>query len=205
MLDTIFLYPTAHHSYMKIIEHQLILKYARSCIEAAFTHQKVDKTGIIALTQRCGAFVTLTKDGELRGCIGYIEPIFPLDKLIESAALSAAFRDPRFPPLVQSELTDIKIEISLLTPKELIKVKMHKEYLQSIRIGRDGLILDGPYGSGLLLPQVAVEHRMNVQEFLECLSQKAGLDKAAYKDLKNKIYKFQAEIFSEETTERKRW
>jgi AmmeMemoRadiSam system protein A len=144
-----------------------------------------------------GVFVTLTIDGELRGCIGFPEPVLTLYEAIIEAAQSAAFSDPRFMPLSKDEFNNVKIEVSVLTVPELINVKKAEEYINKIKIGSDGLIIRGEYGSGLLLPQVFSEYKCSALKALEMTCNKAGLDRDAWKNLKNKIYKFQANIFSE--------
>lgn len=149
-------------------------------------------------SEKNGAFVTLTISGELRGCIGVVEAVYPLWETIIHAAESSAFGDPRFGSLDKDEFNKIKVEISVLTIPELVKVKGSSEYLNNIKIGEDGLIIEGKYGKGLLLPQVAVEWKWDVLQFLEHTCEKAGLDRGAWKDLDNKIYKFQAQIFTEE-------
>lgn len=147
--------------------------------------------------EKQGCFVTLHKDGSLRGCIGFPEPVLPLYKAIAEAAVSAGFSDPRFPPLQKAELNSVIFEISILTKPELIKVNTSEEYFKKIEIGRDGLVIRGIYSSGLLLPQVFPEWHANEKTALEMTCQKAGLNKDAWKDLNNKIYKFQAQIFKE--------
>jgi hypothetical protein len=142
-------------------------------------------------------FVTLSKDGELRGCIGFPEPTYALKRAIVEAARSAAFDDPRFPPVTKEEMNEITIEVSALTIPKLVKVKDSEEYEDMIIIGKDGLIIRGKFGSGLLLPQVPVDYGWNVKEFLKHLCMKAGLLSDAWKDLDNKIYSFQAQIFEE--------
>lgn len=144
-----------------------------------------------------GAFVTLTSNGELRGCIGIVEQIYPLWQTIVHAAESAAFGDPRFTPLSKDEIKDIKVEISVLTEPELIETGRAEDYPKKIKIGKDGLIIEGRYEKGLLLPQVAVEWKWDSKQFLEHTCEKAGLSMGAWKDLNNKIYKFQAQIFTE--------
>jgi uncharacterized protein len=144
-----------------------------------------------------GGFVTLTIVGELRGCIGFVEPVFPLYETILRAAQAAAFEDPRFPPLQEEEFKAVKIEISVLTLPELIAVDKADDYLKKIEIGKDGLIIRGRFGSGLLLPQVFTEYKATPLKALQMTCQKAGLAADAWKDLHNRIYKFQAEIFSE--------
>jgi uncharacterized protein (TIGR00296 family) len=147
--------------------------------------------------EKQGVFVTLTKKRELRGCIGFPEPMLQLWDGVVQAALAAAFEDPRFNPVQEEELKEIEIEISVLTKPELVKVKEPKEYLKTIKVGRDGLVVRGSYGSGLLLPQVAPEWGWNVEEFLQNTCNKAGLAKDCWKDLNNKVYSFQAQIFTE--------
>jgi AmmeMemoRadiSam system protein A len=175
----------------------LLLKLARNTLEASFNDTDPDTSMVSHLTQLRGCFVTLHKHNKLRGCIGFPKPIMPLYEQIIAAAKAAAFEDPRFQPLTKSELKDVIIEISILTRPELIKVNTPDEYLNNIIIGRDGLIIQGR-SSGLLLPQVATEYTFNPKQFLECVSEKAELDKDAWKDPENKIYKFRAEIFSED-------
>jgi hypothetical protein len=122
----------------------------------------------------------------------------PLYEQIIAASKAAAFEDPRFLPMTKNELKDIVIEISILTRPELLKSKGPDEHIKNIEIGKDGLIIQG-ISSGLLLPQVATEYNFNPQQFLECVSEKAGMDKDAWKNPENKIYKFHAEIFSEDS------
>lgn len=174
-----------------------LLKLARDSITSYFTKKDIDTSKVEKFSEKQGVFVTLEKNNELRGCIGFPEPYLPLNKAIIESAQSAAFSDPRFMPVQRKELDEIKIEISVLTVPELIKVKKPEEYLKKIKIGKDGLIIRGSYGSGLLLPQVFVEYKCDVQQALEMLCQKAGLPIDAWKNLDNKIYKFQAEIFHE--------
>jgi len=175
----------------------LLLKLARNSIETSFNDTDPDTSKVSHLTQVRGCFVTLHKNNQLRGCIGFPRPVMPLNEQIIAAAKAAAFEDPRFSQLTEKELKEIVIEISILTRPELIKVQNPDEYEKKIEIGRDGLIIQG-VNSGLLLPQVATEYNFSPKQFLECVSEKAGLDKNAWKDSSNKIYKFRAEIFSED-------
>jgi uncharacterized protein len=146
-----------------------------------------------------GVFVTINTypEHELRGCIGYPEPVMPLIDAIVDSAKSASTRDPRFPPVTAKELDNVVVEVSLLTPPELIHVKSPKEYLDVIKIGRDGLIADNGILRGLLLPQVPVEWKWTVHEFLDHTCNKAGLPMDAWTDPETKMYRFQAEIFDE--------
>ena len=152
-----------------------------------------------------GVFVTLSyhPSHELRGCIGYPEPIMPLKNALVDAARSACSRDPRFPPVNPKELRSIVVEVSILTPPKPISVKDPKEYPKKIKIGRDGLIIRRGFSSGLLLPQVPVEFGWDEETFLTHLCQKAGLDMSAWMDKETKISSFEAQIFSETSPEGK--
>jgi uncharacterized protein (TIGR00296 family) len=149
---------------------------------------------------KSGVFVTIdTFPGrELRGCIGYPEPFFPLKEALVKAAQEAT-RDPRFPPLSDRELNDIVVEVSLLTPPEEITVRRPREYLKEIVIGRDGLIARKGMFRGLLLPQVAVDWEWNAEEFLSNTCMKAGLTRDDWLNRDTRIYKFSAEVFGEES------
>ena len=143
------------------------------------------------LKTESGAFVTLHKHGELRGCIGYVVGFKPLQDAIQDLAISAAFNDPRFPPLSKDEFDQIDLEISVLTPLEKVRS------IDEIRIGRDGLMIKRPPFEGLLLPQVATEYNWDTETFLEHTCRKAGLPPDAWKDDSTEIWRFSAIIFSE--------
>ncbi|NQV39658.1 MAG: TIGR00296 family protein [Nitrosopumilus sp.] len=146
-----------------------------------------------------GIFVTLNKQNLLRGCIGFPLPVKKLSEGLIDAAISAATQDTRFNPVTIDELDEIVFEVTVLTPPVEIKVKQPSEYLTEIKVGRDGLIVENSYTSGLLLPQVPAEYGWNVEEFLKYTCQKAGLEKDAWKDKNTKISRFQGVIFKEET------
>ena len=146
-----------------------------------------------------GVFVTLNKENELRGCIGYPVPVKKLYDGLVDAAISAAISDPRFPSVTSDELNKITFEVTVLTLPEEIKVNETSEYLSQIKVGKDGLIAENAFTSGLLLPQVPTEYGWNEEEFLENTCQKAGLDKDAWKKKSTKISKFQGVIFKEES------
>ncbi|HJX05373.1 MAG TPA: AmmeMemoRadiSam system protein A [Candidatus Nanoarchaeia archaeon] len=187
---------------MENSDKKFLLALARESIKSYFDDEKPDMSKVKHLREKRGVFVTLhDKYGELRGCIGFPMPTYPLNMAIVEAARSAAFHDPRFPPLKKEEMEEVEIEISVLTVPEEIKVKHPNEYLKAINIGEDGLVIHGDFCSGLLLPQVATENNFNVPTFLNCLCQKAGMGFSCWKDLKNKISKFQAEVFNEKEFE----
>jgi len=179
-------------------EGKFLLKLARETIEKFVNNERIEKPPRYpkSLDEKRGIFCTITEDGDLRGCIGLPYPIKPLiDALIDSS--QSVCEDPRFESLRGDELNKIKIEVSVLTEPKLITVEKPEQYLEKIRIGKDGLIIQsGPY-SGLLLPQVASEHNWGVEEFLNYLCLKAGLLPNKWKDPEARIYKFQAQIFRE--------
>jgi len=153
------------------------------------------------LKEKAGVFVTLTKkingNEELRGCIGYIMPIKPLVEATIDVAIAAASEDPRFSPVQENELSDILVEVTVLTPPEKIDVDDKKKLLDIIKIGRDGLIIKyGPF-SGTLLPQVPIEYGWNTQTFLENLCWKAGLPANCWLEPKAEIYRYQGLIWKE--------
>ena len=186
------------------IEGERLLQLAKSAVKSCFLENELKGFDDLKdrFREKQGVFVTLHKNTQLRGCIGFPEPIYPLFNAVIKAAKSAAFEDPRFPPVTADELNDIEFEISILTVPELINVQKPGEYLDLIEIGRDGLIIRSEYGSGLLLPQVPVEWKWDQAEFLVQICRKAGLPDNSWKDLTNRIFRFQAQIFSEGNAEK---
>jgi uncharacterized protein len=149
-----------------------------------------------------GVFVTLNyidshKQEHLRGCIGFPIAEKSLYRSIIDASIAAATQDPRFSPVDKKELAEIVFEVSILTPPEQIKVQNPMEYLNAIKIGRDGLILTWRYGSGLLLPQVPVEFKWDIEEYLANLCYKAGAPPDIWLMSDSKLYSFQANIYRE--------
>ena len=180
-------------------EGKELIKLARESIKSVFSNSllKIDDNIKSRFDKKQGVFVTLSIKGELRGCIGYPEPVFQLYKAVVNAAKSAAFSDPRFNPLDKEDFKQVDIELSVLTVPELIKVRDAKDYLNSIKVGEDGLIIRSELSSGLLLPQVFTEYKCDIVKALEMTCKKAMLNKDEWKNLDNKIYKFQAQIFKE--------
>lgn len=139
-------------------------------------------------TEQRGCFVTLTKRGSLRGCIGYIEPIMPLYKAVIENAKNAALEDPRFTPVAPHELSEIKIEVSVLTKPELIEYKDSADLLGKIVAGEDGIILTQGYHQSTYLPQVW-EQLPNKVQFLQNLSVKGGMPPDGWKTANVKRYR----------------
>ena len=144
-----------------------------------------------------GVFVTLNNADGLRGCIGFPMPDKKLSHGIIDAAIAAATEDPRFSPVKTNELNDIVFEVTILTSPVEITVTDPMEYLEKIKVGRDGLIIRNSFSSGLLLPQVPVEYGWNVEEFLQHTCEKAGLEKDTWKNEKVKIEKFEGIVYKE--------
>ncbi|HOD35662.1 MAG TPA: AmmeMemoRadiSam system protein B [Syntrophales bacterium] len=168
-----------------------LLEHARNTIECRLKGKPLPSLSSAsgATREKRGAFVSLKKQGRLRGCIGYIEARKPLAQAVSDMALAAAFKDPRFPPLKREELADLDIEISVLTPLKKMKD------INDIKIGRDGLYVVRGFQSGLLLPQVATEYRWDRLTFLKETCYKAGLPAEAWKEEGTEIYTFSAEVF----------
>src|SRR6267378_8166978 len=179
---------------------ELAVQIARAAVDARVQGRSFPAFEVSAsFEDKSGAFVTLNTypEGELRGCIGYPQPLFPLAKAIEKAAQSAATEDPRFLPVRPEELDHLTVEVSILTPPRLIEVKKPKEMPTHVTIGVDGLsIAQGPY-RGILLPQVAVEENFDAADFLSQACMKAGLLADAWLDPATRVYTFQAEVFAE--------
>jgi AmmeMemoRadiSam system protein A len=171
-----------------------MLALARAAIVSVFEGKtpEVPKPGPPCFSQPRGVFVTVQVFGKLRGCIGVTEARSPLREAIVHCAKSAAFRDPRFPPLRPEEVPGMSIEISLLSPLVPIDAK-------DIEIGKHGLVVESGSRRGLLLPQVGAEYRLSAVRFLEETCRKAGLAPAAWTDPLTQIYAFTCEIFHDGT------
>lgn len=176
-------------------EQQVLLTIARDTIENYVKSRHIppiDVDDYPNLQQLAGVFVTLTKNKQLRGCIGYIKAIDPLSQAVSKMAIAAATEDPRFSPVTKDELKDIKIEITVLS--ELIRISD----IEQIEIGKHGLYMVKGFNSGLLLPQVATEQGWNREEFLTHTCYKAGLPPTAWKEKDTEIFIFTGSIFHEE-------
>ncbi|MEM5946928.1 AmmeMemoRadiSam system protein A [Spirochaetia bacterium 38H-sp] len=173
-------------------EKELLLTCARETIAA---HLETREPRLPAPPERltkekCGAFVTLHKDGRLRGCIGRIIGDKPVWEVVKEVALESAFSDPRFPPLAKSELEHVELEISLLSPFFEIKP-------EEVVPGKHGLLIRCGFNQGLLLPQVATEYGWDRPTFLAHLCLKAGLPTDAWMRDDCTLMAFTAEVFSE--------
>jgi AmmeMemoRadiSam system protein A len=171
-------------------DQQLLLSIARQALEARVAGlgtPQVECAGVLGL--RCGAFVTIHAGDDLRGCLGRLSTDWPLGRTLVHLGAAVVDRDPRFPPVTPSELPLLHIEISLLTPERPVAS------IEEIEIGRHGLIVERGYARGLLLPQVATEHRWDRTTFLEHTCIKAGLPRDAWK-AGARMHVFEAYVFS---------
>lgn len=177
-------------------EKLILLNAARDSIRSKFDEieiQTPDYNKHPLLKSKSGAFVTLTENKNLRGCIGYIISNKKLFDTVCDAAVQAAFHDPRFYPLQKHELEKISIEISILS--EPFPLKNYDEII----LGVHGLIVEEEGRRGLLLPQVPIEHKMNKEEYLDAICQKAGLPKNLWREKQITLSCFTATVFSEES------
>jgi len=179
--------------YLSKEEKKKLIEIARSSIVETVTGKKQFAPGVTEerLKENCGAFVTIKKHGQLRGCIGYIIAVKPLHETVKDVARSAAINDYRFSPVTEKELDELELEISALTPLKRIKD------IDEIEVGKHGLYMKRGLNSGLLLPQVATEYGWDKETFLQHTSMKAGLPQDAWKDSSTEIYTYSAEVFSE--------
>jgi len=184
-------------------EGRLAVHLARQAL-TGYTEKKkiIEPRGLPPVfKEKRGVFVTLHEDGDLRGCIGYPQPVMALGKAIVDSAINAGSRDPRFPSVRPDELGRIELEVTILTRPEAYTAPK-KELPERVLVGRDGLIVTrGPY-SGLLLPQVAAEWGFDSREFLSQTCVKAGLPADAWLDEDTKVQHFEAQIFAEVAPER---
>jgi AmmeMemoRadiSam system protein A len=173
-------------------DRQTLLALARAAVVARVSETAVPVPDASEVASRlCGAFVTLHRHGELRGCIGHVEADEPLGRVIVRCAVAAATSDPRFPAVSVMELPEIDIELSLLGPLEPISTP------DDIDVGRHGLVVELGWHRGLLLPQVATQWNWDREGFIAATCRKAGLRPDAW--LKGaKVWRFEAEVFGED-------
>lgn len=177
-------------------EEKLLLALSRDTLIAYLHKQTVPSLAEYALTpalqKTCGVFVTLTtiKNGELRGCIGYIEGLKPLAEEVIECTVFASTRDNRFPPMKKGEEITVSIEISVLTPPKKITG------IEEIKVGEHGLIISREFKKGVLLPQVPVEQGWSRADFLKGICKKADLPDKAWEQ-GAELAVFSAQIFGE--------
>ena len=172
-------------------DRRRLLAIARRALEARVRREyepALEQGG--ALETPCGAFVSIHRGHELRGCLGRLGDDWPIARVVAHLGREVADSDPRFAPVTAEDLETLSIEISALSPEREVST------VQDIEIGRHGLIIERGQRRGLLLPQVATEHRWDVETFLEHTCLKAGLPPSAWKHA-TRILIFEAEVFGE--------
>ena len=183
---------------LNVHERSELLALARKSVEHAVRGGKLyeaDASSSELLNQERGAFVTLKKSGELRGCIGYTSSLKPLYLTVRDTATYAALRDPRFPPVSASELPKLEYEISVLSPlRRVLDVRQ-------VKVGQHGLLMKDDTHEGILLPQVPVEEKWDRQKFLEETCAKAGMRAGCWKDESTDIFQFTAVVFGDTTSQ----
>jgi uncharacterized protein len=172
-------------------DRQLLLQLARGALVSKVTGTTMPALQPSEVTgRRAGAFVTLHRRSELRGCIGHVDRDEMLGHVIARCAMAAATADPRFPPVAAAELNEIAIELSILGPLEPVTT------LNDIEIGRHGLVIESGWNRGLLLPQIATEWQWDRAVFVAQTCRKAGLPADAWQK-GAKMWRFEAEVFGE--------
>ena len=184
-----------------------LVRLARTSVEAYIKNKKISSIEKNS-NKKAGVFVTLyyinkTNDEKnLRGCIGSVFPTQNIYHSVFDAAINAATEDPRFIAINEKELDDVIFEVSVLTKPSLIRLDITDASLSKVVIGRDGLMLESRYGSGLLLPQVPVEQKWNVRDYLSNLCYKAGAPSDAWLLPDSKLYTFCSLKFREKLPNR---
>ena len=182
---------TETRTYLDATERSEMTGIARRALEGYVRRGKVPEEKVAGRLSAPGAaFVTLTKNRRLRGCIGYTEPVAPLFKVVQECAVAAATEDPRFTPVTAAELASIRVEVSVLTPLAPILP-------EDVVVGRHGLWVSQGKMRGLLLPQVPVEQGWDRETFLDQTCAKAGLPPSAWRHGAT-LKGFTAEVFGEE-------
>lgn len=178
-------------------EGRTAVTLARQAVEAAVRRERSSRGALPPVfDERRGVFVTLTENGQLRGCIGLPYPVSPLGDAIIEASSSAALQDPRFAPVRPTELPLLRVEVTVLTLPTPIPGPAESR-ADHVEVGRHGLIVRGQGTSGLLLPQVATEYGWTPTEFLDQTCRKAGLRSGCWRTPEVEVSLFEGQIFHE--------
>ncbi len=196
-LEDLSLLSLEHGAFLVKLAREAIEEYLRSGIRI-----KPPKDTPEILKRNAGVFTTLRRhdlpqEKSLRGCIGFPYPVYPLVDATILSAIAAATEDPRFRAVSIDEMKKIVVEVSILSKPKLLEVEDPLEYIENIEIGKHGLIVEYSYYSGLLLPQVPIEEKRDVEEFISYTCLKAGLPADCRTREGVKIYTFEGRIFKE--------
>jgi hypothetical protein len=187
-----------------LIQGEMLAKAARMSIEMYLKNPNFNRYIIRDYTkkfkEKYGIFVTLEHypTRTLRGCIGFLYGANEIGKLVIDAAIAAAFEDPRFVPVSINEFNELTIEVSVLSDQQILG-NTAQARKRNLKIGRDGLIIEYGHYRGLLLPNVATEQHFDKDQFLECVCEKAGLPNKYWMQPNVKLFRFETQIFREET------
>ena len=177
---------------------QELLRIARRSVDEAVHGRALPMVQIMRpeLEARCGAFVTLTTAGRLRGCLGCFVSDEPIAELVNRMAAESAVEDPRFAHdrIRPEELGQVRVEVSVLSPMRRVA-----DPLREVETGTHGIYIKHGWQTGTFLPQVATEHHLGLEDFLSaCCVHKAGLPPDAWKDPETEVYVYTAQVFHEE-------
>ncbi|MCG3217885.1 MAG: TIGR00296 family protein [Candidatus Heimdallarchaeota archaeon] len=182
-----------------VMARQVLTKYLTSGKKEKVSEELLTKYPV--LKEPRGVFVTLRKERggkkTLRGCIGMPYPVKPLGEAVIESAINAAVKDPRFPKVELEELSEINLEITILTVPEKMVTEKPEDRVKEIIIGKHGLIVQFKELKGLLLPQVPVEWNWDEKKFLENTCRKASLPNDYWKREDVKFFRFEGQIFEE--------
>lgn len=167
---------------------EALLELARETVRASVGGARLPSLpDLPELASPRGVFVSLHRGGALRGCLGHLEADVPVAEVTRQMAVAAARDDPRFPPVAPDELGDLAVEVSVLSPFQRVRP-------DDVVPGRDGLLVRRGPRSGVLLPQVATEHRWDRVTFLRAVCQKAALPSEAWRDEATELFAFRAQV-----------
>ena len=182
-----------------------LVKFSRDVIESWFEGKSVNGLELLDCEERnkllrCrGVFVTLKRypSKSFRGGFGYISPMIPLYEAVREVTIIAAFYNPNYLPLSKSELKTITVELSIILNVKKLEVERPEEYLEKIKIGKYGIIVEKDVKRAILLPQIAIDKRWNVKQFLSNACIKAGLSYDAYMNPETTIRICEVQVFEE--------
>ncbi len=174
------------------IQRRALVEVARQAVAARVAQRTPATTSTPALPEASGVFVTIKRNGELRGCLGTLECRLGLADEVARCAADAASEDPRFSPVTSAELSDLSVEVSVLGPLE----RIDPTESAAVALGRHGLVVEQGRHRGVLLPQVATEWRWTREQFLRQTCVKASLSPDAWQQGAT-VYRFDAEVFGD--------
>ena len=174
-----------------------LVRLARHAIETLLYNMPLSIDHYKEFDEKKGVYVTLKKNGKLRGQMGVIETKDELYQAVVKAARDAAFNDKRFEPVTKEEIHEIEIEVTIITNSNLLRVSSFQEYAKHIHIGIDGVAIVGGVYSAVLLPNAEMTYGWDTERLLRYLSNSAGMTMDAWKTLNHKIYVFQCQTFAE--------